>query len=706
MSALFEDNFELYGSDTSKLLEGVYAELGQGVLGGNEELVIPSWEEDGRYWFKVQGRGSGIRKVLSQDQSSIGAFFIYRTESLPDSSRPQEPCVFLDSGGTQIFALRVTTTGQLQVESSAGNVIHTTTANPIAAGVTHRIQLEITFGSSAPIEVRVDGNTVLDETLVIPGAARQWAAYQDSGASGIYRSYFLKCIALYSLSGTYNNDWPSITDVVTLMVNSDTDDDGWTARPIQKFGAGVLHLPGAGALNCGDSSDFELGSADYTIEGWFRFKELPQSSDFATLFARWDEDNDDRSLRLRKTGEALNNGNLTFEISTDGTNGTVSAIHDVAWSPIVGRWYHIALVRASGTSYLFIDGLLQGSSQSDSNAYHTPSADMVFGRQTANTGYVSNSGFYGHVDELRVTAGVGRYTSDFAPPAAAFGRTVGEDSDFGSVVLLVGFDSSLTDESDSAHLLAADGDAERVEPGDAPDDYLTIDSRVPNDVNFIEAALVPATSILTMTGNAANNETVTIGSTTYTFKDTFSVSPTPNEVQVGADANESLANLTAAINNGPGEGTAYTMNTVKSPDVTATNAAPTTDQMTVTAITPGTAANSTSTTETLANGAWTGATLAGGANIPSPSAFNVEPPPPEVTGVRWISLRHRSRITSGSGKVRASLVVNGDENQGSEISLGTAFAYYTERFEEDPDTSAGLTPTSVVDGQFKIDRTE
>lgn len=111
---------------------------------------------------------------------------------------------------------------------------------------------------------------------------------------------------------------------------------------------------------------------------------------------------------------------------------------------------------------------------------------------------------------------------------------------------------------------------------------------------------VRASQTLTFSGNALDTETVTIGSVTYTYA---AAPASPNDVQVGGTAEDSIDNLVDAINNGATGGSPH-------PDVTAVKDSAT--ELTVTAKEPGSSANSIATTETLTNAAWGGATLAGG----------------------------------------------------------------------------------------------
>lgn len=120
-----------------------------------------------------------------------------------------------------------------------------------------------------------------------------------------------------------------------------------------------------------------------------------------------------------------------------------------------------------------------------------------------------------------------------------------------------------------------------------------------------------AEGTLTLTSNPANSETVTIGTTVYTFLATLTTAA--GAVLIGATTADSLENLRQAINAGPGSGVVYGSSTVQHPDVEAR--APTATVLEVESRVLGTAGNSIATTETLANGSWGGATLSGaGAN--------------------------------------------------------------------------------------------
>lgn len=173
-----------------------------------------------------------------------------------------------------------------------------------------------------------------------------------------------------------------------------------------------------------------------------------------------------------------------------------------------------------------------------------------------------------------------------------------------------------------------------AEPGSWQADMLILGTGFTNAANnglrkVSSVSLVQATGTLTLNSDAGNNETVTIGSRTYTFKTTLTGAA--NEVVRGVTATATLDNLIAAINGAAGAGTAYGTGTVAHADVTAV--AGSGDTMDVTAKMAGTDGNAIATTETLADASsvWGDTTLDGGeAEIVVPNGLVDETPPADA----------------------------------------------------------------------------
>jgi hypothetical protein len=112
--------------------------------------------------------------------------------------------------------------------------------------------------------------------------------------------------------------------------------------------------------------------------------------------------------------------------------------------------------------------------------------------------------------------------------------------------------------------------------------------------------------------NVTDGDTVTIGNVTYTFKTTISpYAYLPNIVKIGADADTTLANLADAINAANTVGVAYSNGTVANPDISSS--AVSAHALTLTALSIGTAGNSLALSETSSHLSVSGATLSGGA---------------------------------------------------------------------------------------------
>lgn len=715
MTALFQDNFELYGGDVNKLLDGVWAEIGGGDgggIGGTAELVIPPFEEDGRYWLLLDNGADAVRCAFpSGSVTGLGVWGQFHTPALPSSNNRQFIFSLQSAANAVILDLRVNTDGTLTCD---GN----TTATPVvAAGTSYNVQMEVDTVSGS-VEVRVGAaSDVMVTVLSFTGAYSSepvagYIHWHEDDAIGTDHPYYVKASCAYSLTGTYNSSWPNIDGIATTLIAGDTATAGFTPRPRDKFGENVFNISGVGAIfdevGCRvDTSSAALSpeGGDYTAEGWFRWTELPAATKQGTLFARWSTASGKASYKLSLKGSSVDGGGLQYDISTDGT--TITNVHNINWTPQIGVWYHVAVCRSGTDSRLFINGVQQGPTITDSATYFNNTTDYTIGNTMEGTNSLERGDYtmVGTFDEQRLTKGVARYTTNFTPPIAAFGRDAAEDPDFASVQMLTGFESGLTEVSNNTFtlVLGSGDDNSIVSYNDATADYQSAGLLPPYDDRYLEAAQVKATGILTVTALPTDGETVTIGGQAYTWKTTLT--PSANEVLIGGTIDESLEHLQNAINNGPGEGTDYGTGTTANASATAEDETPASTQLTATSITAGTGGNVVGTTETMANGSWDAATLTGGLNLPGPSQFSLGNLPVTATGVRWLAMRHRSQATEGGAKVQLTLDIGGSTAAGADSAMTQDMQFYTDIIEEDPLTTGGLTVSAVQTAEIKIERT-
>tara|TARA_Y100000817_G_scaffold209008_1_gene163957 strand:- start:39 stop:1160 length:1122 start_codon:yes stop_codon:yes gene_type:complete len=78
------------------------------------------------------------------------------------------------------------------------------------------------------------------------------------------------------------------------------------------------------------------------------------------------------------------------------------------------QWYHFALVRSGSTVKLYINGTADSTTRTDSGTYLMgQSSTLAIGADGAG------NDFRGYINDLRITNGLARYTTNFTPPTSA-----------------------------------------------------------------------------------------------------------------------------------------------------------------------------------------------------------------------------------------------------------------------------------------------
>lgn len=170
------------------------------------------------------------------------------------------------------------------------------------------------------------------------------------------------------------------------------------------FGPSSLRLSGGGSSlveTVSASADFDL-SGDYTLETMIR----PASIGNNAVITIGTSNAERITLGISTTL-----GLYLYTATTSG--GAAVRISSGASTISTGVWRHVAVTKESGTWRLFLHGSLIGTSSTAS--YPTGSVKVFVG-----AGASSDTLYSGHIDEMRITKGVARYTSAFTPPTAAF----------------------------------------------------------------------------------------------------------------------------------------------------------------------------------------------------------------------------------------------------------------------------------------------
>lgn len=220
-----------------------------------------------------------------------------------------------------------------------------------------------------------------------------------------------------------------------------------------KFGGGSAYFNGNDYLVISENSAFNLGDgSNYTVEMWVNISSFQGQADAPRII----------SFETNSTAWGLiidpNNPNGNLIWNNYGTSsGNIIANNAIS----LNTWAHIALVKNGSRVSLYVNGIEIGF-RTDTNAMPNGNARITIGGSTIQYAYQE---FYGYIDDLRITKGVARYTSNFIPPnRLPLNRSDklnikrgGVDQFFNNVSLLLPMDESFNDFSNNNFTLTSYG---------------------------------------------------------------------------------------------------------------------------------------------------------------------------------------------------------------------------------------------------------
>lgn len=206
--------------------------------------------------------------------------------------------------------------------------------------------------------------------------------------------YFNNVSLLLHMDGTNGSQTftDSSSNNLTLTVNGNTQ---ISTAITPKFGTACGYFDNLNPTGL-ETNSISLGLNDFTLEGWIYH--IPGAND--PIFNQGNFDITGAFFVTLDTGNRLvlyADNNVRFTSTATVPNS---------------QWTYIAVTRSSGTYYFFINGVLDGTYTGSHN--HTQLPFKI------GDGYGGVRFWSGYMDDIRVTEGVARYTSNFTPPTQPF----------------------------------------------------------------------------------------------------------------------------------------------------------------------------------------------------------------------------------------------------------------------------------------------
>jgi hypothetical protein len=274
-------------------------------------------------------------------------------------------------------------------------------------------------GSSLPAGVSLAANGVISGTVtgdsttiftVLVSDSQNQTTQQDitlviSNVDSFFNYTPLLLQADNTSNNATNNSFVDSSNNYNIVTASGTPIQG----SINPFGVGNWSNSFNGStqyLTLPSNAAFSFGTGNFTIEYWVNpVSHVSYAAHYSSTTTFEPSNNIRVGAGAQANTIAVASASAVLITSSDTLN--------------VGQWYHVAVVRNSGTLALYVNGVLQGTQSNSQNfVSDTPLIGAV-----SPTSYMFN----GYISNLRVVKGTAVYTSNFTPsttPLTAIANTV------------------------------------------------------------------------------------------------------------------------------------------------------------------------------------------------------------------------------------------------------------------------------------------
>jgi hypothetical protein len=181
-----------------------------------------------------------------------------------------------------------------------------------------------------------------------------------------------------------------------------------TSSPAKFPGTYSLSLPGFGHWMPSPMESVKLsGTEDWTVEAWVYPTQRQSYSVVVSCGSSFA-----LALGMVSGNFHVYNNSAGGFTDTDVNHGT----YDIA----ANQWTHLAATRVNGNWYCYVDGTLRYQKTGGSWQSHVmnETSQYTIGALDGYSSFSGNERWYGNVQDVRITKGLARYTSNFTAPTA------------------------------------------------------------------------------------------------------------------------------------------------------------------------------------------------------------------------------------------------------------------------------------------------
>ena len=313
-----------------------------------------------------------------------------------------------NSSGTIGYVLMATASGTQWVSTSSLGIVGVGGSSQWSdgSGGIYYNSGKVSIGTSTLSEnLSVVGNLAIAESANVPDATAGWGKIYATAPSA-YNPIDSSTALMLHADDLFNAfvDSVSSTRIISAFGNA------IQSATQSKFGGKSAYFDGTGDyLTSPDSEDWELGSSDFTIDFWLKTDDTKSYS----------------CLITRPSESEFLPSNYSILMNQGSANGVIAL-----WSADFGGlmlnsitsvrdnvWHHIAVVRNGTTWKLYVDGIVEDT-ETSGITIGASARDLYIGTD-ANYG---GRDYTGYIDELRISKGIARWTSDFTTSSLTWAR--------------------------------------------------------------------------------------------------------------------------------------------------------------------------------------------------------------------------------------------------------------------------------------------